>query len=432
MRIITNFAAAGLAIPAANAILVAPNSPCSSNCGNVLGSTSASDIVCSQDSYSSGAGQVFDNCVSCEITSDYSNSGETDQQWALYNLRYAVSYCLFGTPDNSDVITTPCITSKACGPFKEAIEFKNLSSNVDSYDYCTLWPVTDSADFKGCKECLQAGSQDYLANFVIALQAGCEQQPVYGLTIGLEGSVFSTEVVNITEPSAVATANPDWFDDGPITLGAKVGIAIGGLVFILTLLGCGVVWNGKRRRRAFLRQLETKHSQNGWPYPHPIEMHETRDVHATPLSQRPLRGWDDSPMSATTTEKTYPRYFSPYSSQYNSPVSAQDGGPSMQWPGATHAASHSPAAAFALNAELSNRWDPSHADAHRRQGSAETYEMHRVDSSAGASFRDRMQAHHAMAQEPPVLSHPGYGRSENSPPRRYPVAEDDLKIGSAT
>ncbi|KAH6987505.1 hypothetical protein BKA56DRAFT_669150 [Ilyonectria sp. MPI-CAGE-AT-0026] len=433
MRIITNFAAAGLAIPLAEAILVAPNSPCSTDCGNVLSSTSADDIVCSQNSYSSGAGQVFDGCVSCEIASDYSNNGETDQQWALYNLRYATSYCLFGNPNNTDVITTPCITSKACGNFKNAIEFKNLSSNVDSYDYCTLWPVTDTADFNGCVQCLQAGSQEYLANFVTALQAGCEQQPVVGVTIGLDGSVFSTVPVNITEPSAVATANPAWFDDGPISLGAKVGIAIGGLVFILTILGCGIVWNGKRRRRAFLRQLETKHSNEGWPSPHQREMHEahgTHETHATPLSQRPLRGWDDSPMSATTTEKTYPRYFSPYSSQYNSPVSAQDGGPSMQWPGATHA-SHSPSAGFALNAELSNRWDPNHADAYRRQGSAEAYEMQDVDGSGGASFKDRMQARHEMQQEPPVLAHPGYGRSENSPPRRYPVAEDDSRVGSA-
>lgn len=89
MRIITNFAAAGLAIPLAEAILVAPNSPCSTDCGNVLSSTSADDIVCSQNSYTSGAGQVFDGCVSCEIASEYSNNGETDQQWALCKSAFA-------------------------------------------------------------------------------------------------------------------------------------------------------------------------------------------------------------------------------------------------------------------------------------------------------------------------------------------------------
>ncbi|KPM41311.1 hypothetical protein AK830_g5239 [Neonectria ditissima] len=454
MRIVTNFAAAvAVAVPAANAILVAPSSPCSSDCGNVLDATTPDDIVCSQDSYTSGAGQVFEGCVECEISSDYSHDGETDQQWMLYNLRYAVSYCLFGTPDNSDVITTPCITtyvspvlslcrgraltlrSKACGPFKNAIEFKNMSSDIDSYDYCALWPVTDTTDLEGCKECLRAGSQEYLANFVTVLQAGCEQQPDAGTTVGIEGSIFSDQVANVTEPSAAASIDPDWFDDGPINLGAKVGIAIGGLVFVLTILGCGIVWNGKRRRRSFLRQLETKHGHEGWPAPHP-----TGETHDTPLSQRPLRGWDDSPMSATTTEKTYPRYFSPYSSQYNSPVSAQDGGPSMQWPGAAHAANTplSPSAVFALNAELSNQWDPSHADASRRQGSAETYEMHEVDSAGSASastsaadrsFRARMQARQG---EPPVLGHPGFGRSENSPPRTYPVAEDDARPGFAS
>ncbi|KAK7432740.1 hypothetical protein QQZ08_000600 [Neonectria magnoliae] len=433
MRLITNFAAVAAAVvPAADAILVAPNSPCSRDCGNVLDATNPDDIVCSQNSYTSGAGQVFEGCVECEMSSDYSHDGQTDQQWMLYNLRYAVSYCLFGTPDNSEVITTPCITTKACGPFKDAIEFKNMSSDIDSYDYCTLWPVTDTTDLEGCKECLQAGDQEYLANFVTVLQAGCEQQPDFGVTVGIEGSVFSNEVVNVTEPSAAASVNPEWFDDGPINLGAKVGIAIGGLVFVLTVLGCGIVWNGKRRRRSFLRQLETKHGHEGWPSPHP----GSGEMHETPLSQRPLRGWDDSPMSATTTEKTYPRYFSPYSSQYNSPVSAQDGGPSMQWPGAAHAANPpmSPSAAFALNAELSDRWDPNHADAYRRQGSAETYEMHEVDSAGSAgdrSFRARMQARQGSGSEPPVLGHPGYGRSENSPPRTYAVAEDDARPGVA-
>ena len=54
----------------------------------------------------------------------------------------------------------------------------------------------------------------------------------------------------------------------------------------------------------------------------------------TPLSQRPLRGgWDDSPMSATVEGSRSPgRYFSPYSSQFSSPVSAAEQQGHMPWP----------------------------------------------------------------------------------------------------
>ena len=54
--------------------------------------------------------------------------------------------------------------SKACGPFKEAIQFGNLTSKFQDYDFCAVWPVTDKLDFTGCRECLQAGGQEYLAN----------------------------------------------------------------------------------------------------------------------------------------------------------------------------------------------------------------------------------------------------------------------------
>ncbi|CAM1508344.1 Fc.00g051920.m01.CDS01 [Cosmosporella sp. VM-42] len=424
LRLTTTFAAAAsLALPAAYAIFVTPGSPCSTNCGNVLDSTTPSDLVCSQNSYVSGTGQVFEGCVNCELTSGYKNEDETDTQWMLYNVRYAVSYCLFGVPDNKHVISTPCITSKACGPFRDAIEFKNMSSNIDSYDYCAVWPVTDHADFVGCTQCLQAGGQDYLANFVTVLQAGCEQQPVAGLSIGIEGSIFSTDKVNVTAATAVPTVDPEWFDQGPISLGAKVGIAFGGVVFILVLLGFFIVWNGKRRRRAFLRTLETKHAHQGWPSPHgPGDMRET------PVSQRPLRGWDDSPMSANTEKNFGGRYFSPYSSQYNSPVSAQDG-PSngMAWPD-MRGGNHSAGLAIDPNG---HQWpQPTNLmDAHIHQGSAEAYEMHEVDSAGSSRSVGKQRMYTA---DPPMLLHPGYGRNGNVPSRTYPVDDDDdIKAGSA-
>lgn len=262
---------------------------------------------------------------------------------------------------------------------------------------------------------------------IITLQAGCEQQPAPGSTVALDGTVFSTQQVNATDPSSNAEVDPDWFDHGPLTLGAKVGIAVGGLALLLAVLGFCIVWNGKRRRKAFLRTLEAKHGHNGWPSPATninTRTHGGGDMRETPLSQRPLRGWDDSPMTANT-EQTFPRYFSPYSSQYNSPISANDG-PSMPWPPV--AAQHNQSIGLAISPDGGN-WDRSadHRDRAHNEG-AESYEMHEVDSAGSEQAsrgKQRMQA------QPPVLGHPGYGRSENSPPRTYKLTEDDARTGAA-
>ncbi|KAF4469870.1 hypothetical protein FALBO_3218 [Fusarium albosuccineum] len=309
----------GLLSPAA-AILVADDSPCGTLCGNVLDSTTTDDIVCQEDGYTSGAGIVYQQCVACELSSDYhTEKNETDQQWLLYNLRYAVSYCLFGVPDNKQVINTPCLTSKACGPFRDAVEYKNLSSKPESYEYCDDWPVTDDLDFNGCTDCLRAGGNYFLANFFTVLQAGCEQKPEPGITVSIDGGVFSQDKVNITAPTPVATLDPDWLDQGPISLDAKVGIAAGGFALILAVIGFLIIWRGRRRRRAFLRGLETRPRGKGWPTP----LNTSNDMRETPLSQKPFRSWDESPLSARS-EKTFPRYVSPYASQYSSPVSATE------------------------------------------------------------------------------------------------------------
>ncbi|KAJ4249483.1 hypothetical protein NW762_012340 [Fusarium torreyae] len=320
MQLPTLISAWGLLSPVA-AILVADKSPCGTLCGNVLDATTTDDIVCKEDDYKSGAGIVYQQCVACELSSDYhTKDNETDQQWLLYNTRYAVSYCLFGVPTNDKIINTPCLTSKACGPFRQAVEYKNLSSNVDSYEYCDDWPVDDTLDFDGCTECLRAGDNYFLANFFTLLQAGCKQKPQPGVEVSIDGNVFSQDVVNVTEPSPVASLDPDWLDHGPISLGAKVGIAAGGVALILVILGFCIIWRGKRRRRAFLRQLENRpRAKGGWPTP----LHISNDMRETPLSQKPFRSWDESPVSARS-ETTFPRYVSPYGSQFGSPVSATE------------------------------------------------------------------------------------------------------------
>jgi hypothetical protein len=164
------------------------------------------------------------------------------------------------------------------------------------------------------------------------LQAGCEQRPEEGVTVAVDGEVFSTNPVEVTDPAARATVDPAWFDQGPLDVGARAGIAAGGLIFLLSLVGCFIIWRGKKRRRAFLRNYDpSKHGRKGgWPGALKIGNMQEISTNNTPLSQRPLRAWDDSPMT-TASEQPFPRYFSPYSSQFNSPVSANEA-LQPQWP----------------------------------------------------------------------------------------------------
>ncbi|KAK2602212.1 hypothetical protein N8I77_008762 [Diaporthe amygdali] len=336
----------------ATAILVTPDSPCDDQCGNVLSATTGSDIECDQNLYGSAAGTVFRNCLNCELGSSYYSSelNQTDLQWMLYNARFAVSYCVFGDPGNKNAGSSPCLTSRACGNLKGALEYNNFSTNVGQYDYCAKWDFSELTN--GCENCLRASDDDYLANMVAVLQIGCSQKPVAGATLSVEGGIFSTTLLNETTPTPEASWTGDG-DSGPLSLGAKVGIAIGGLCLALVIAGFCIVCNGRRRRRAYLRKLQMRQKDAGWPHPAAMSggggggggggestgvVHRGPDMNETPLSQKPLRGWDDSPLSATASDPSYGRYFSPYSSQYNSPVSAA-GTPAIMaqhWPQSFH------------------------------------------------------------------------------------------------
>lgn len=186
---------------------------------------------------------------------------------------------------------------------------------------------------------------------LVLLQVGCDQRPSLGATIAVTGSLFSTTLLAEATPSPTGSwTNPS--DSGPISLGAKVGIAIGALCLVLVAAGVFIVCNGRRRRRAFLRKLEMRQREadGGWPHSsyagsgrhggnsHGI-INRGPEMNDTPLSQKPLRGWDDSPQSATMSEpgsSSGARYFSPYASQQTSPVNGVPGQMYHQWPHEFH------------------------------------------------------------------------------------------------
>ena len=222
-----------------------------------------------------------------------------------------------------------------------------MSTSVGPYDFCQGWIETQVPK---CEACLVAGEDYFTRNYVTILDAACRQQPSSGSTLSITGTPFSTVPMNITTPSETPlyTYTPS---HEAVSLGGKVGIAIGALVLLLSVAGFLVVCLGRRRRRAYLRSIESKYGGNGggaysaaknWPSP-PGGGNSHDSMFGTPMSQKPLRGWDDSSPVTAMSDSTshmggidknalFPRYFSPYSSQYNSPISATDGPSHAVWP----------------------------------------------------------------------------------------------------
>ncbi|KAE8451890.1 hypothetical protein EG329_002731 [Mollisiaceae sp. DMI_Dod_QoI] len=413
----------------AQGLLVVPSSPqCADTCGNELGSTSGQEMTCNDAGYASSTyGATFKACIACELNSTYYDTGSklSDLHWAIYNLRFALSWCLFGFDNNTATANTPCLTSFSCGPLESAFEYDSLNQNDSSYSYCELWNQAQVSVPK-CSSCLQEmGNENYLSNFVTVLQAACLQQPAPGGSLSLQGNVFSSSTVNITTPSASPTPgyNPGSSHNG-LTLGAKIGIAVGAIVLFLAISGFCIVWNGKRRRRRILAQ-KARASGYEWQARHgsmhhssPHEAVSSAPFFDSPQSQRPLftnawgqMGTDDSPVSGHPGlspevgrgdgpgfEKAY---FSPYSSTYTSPVSATDGPGAKkgeQWP-------------RDKKVEPENDGERIEMGAVANAGTGEyPFPADRKDPDFGMSGGGGWTAPQA-----PILSHPGNGRGQVLP-----------------
>jgi hypothetical protein len=352
-----------------------------------------------------------------------------------------------------------------------------MSTAAPTFDYCSRWETDQVPHCGPCLVPLETDVVDGISqnNYMTVLEAACEQRPAPGSTVSIQGDVFgSNPIVIVTpEPTYSSVPTPDY---GPVSLGARVGIAFGGVAFLLALTGIIIICNGKRRRRAFLRELEQRHGGQGWPHPKTrYDGGGSNDMFETPVSQKPLRGWDtESPVSAHT-DGPYPRYFSPYSSQYNSPVTGPEGpgGPTggANWPTmptqeqldqllqAQTPVHGSPPPAFSQWPTVAQEKMMMQMHAHHEQRQTElaiglalggddaslrsknsnlnpngypieskgkerddSYEMHAVESPQGNEGGDatarQYEYPYRMPAPPqaPVLHHPGYGRHHE--PRR--------------
>ncbi|OTA90244.1 hypothetical protein M434DRAFT_398122 [Hypoxylon sp. CO27-5] len=391
------------------AVLVANGSPCWTQCGNIPQSTSDDQIVCDETAYSTtSAGQVFQACVSCESTSPYTTvqgqQNVSDLQYMLYNMRYAANFCLF------EAQTSPCITSFACANVRDAIEYQNLSTSSSIYGYCDRW--TDY-NLDKCHDCLLSSPNgNYISNFLSVLDGACRLRLEPPATIPLQGRIFSTDVVNVTTPTPTATFVPPGLK-GPLDSGAIAGIVVGGLVVLLALVGCGIVLNGKRRRKAYLRR-RSQIVKNWPPSQGGGEMFET------PVSQKPLRGWEDSPISAAT-QTTFPPYFSPYTSQYNSPVSGAEGPSNMVWPVEK---AHNIGVAISPDRDITSPWDDKKGK-EKVKTDNDGYELQEGVNSAGGYGFPPPPPPPSLPPHAPTLGHPGYGR-RGAPPGGRQTGDDDI------
>lgn len=293
------------------AVRVTPNSPCASQCtdSSTSGDSTASssdtvtaDIPCEDsDLTDTTTGSKWKQCMSCLQNSTYSQGAESDQGWFLCehmakfwrerkkkgcqevvylttrtdNLRYSFDYCVFAYPNGTGSGSNPCETSTACGTLKTGLEYDNLTatnSETGDFGYCDAGGGSVTGQYyQACLNCVSAsGGTNYIANgqsintttliktFVdvdsenaalVALEAGCRQRPNATDLLGLSGSVFSSDVVQIVDPSTLKkSTNPT-----QLSTAAIAGIAAGGVALVALVAAIVFVRCRRRRNRSGIR-----------------------------------------------------------------------------------------------------------------------------------------------------------------------------------
>ncbi|WXC62729.1 hypothetical protein SNK03_008559 [Fusarium graminearum] len=236
----------------ATALQVTPNSPCAQFCHGAPDSksnkTHGDEIVCNDDDFKRQVeGQKFQRCLACLQDSTFEQGDENDQDWFLYNMRYSFDYCIFGYPNATGISSGPCVTSEACGPIEDALK-EGITEPKDrkKYGYCD----TDGKSMLGdsvakCQACVKAdSSQTIISNFLIALEAGCQQRPNPGTTLGLNDTVFSDRSISILDPSASLAPG----DDHELPNTSIAAIAVGAVAFLLITAGCIFTQHRKRKK----------------------------------------------------------------------------------------------------------------------------------------------------------------------------------------
>ncbi|OLN85013.1 hypothetical protein CCHL11_03930 [Colletotrichum chlorophyti] len=243
-----------------SALQATPDSPCASFCidsGDLdhsdpnSSNTKGKDITCIDGKYQTEpAGQKFQQCLSCLQESAFAKGEENDQDWFLYNMRYSFDYCIFGYPNATGVGSNPCMTSTACGALEVALTDGELDPQKSTqYSYCDAdGGAMLGAAYDKCLSYVRAGGEHYyLANYLVALGAGCQQRPQPGKLIGLNDTVFTKGIITIVDPKDLIDNGEKEGSHLPTT--AIVGIVIGAVIAVLLAAGCIFIRYRKRKAR---------------------------------------------------------------------------------------------------------------------------------------------------------------------------------------
>ncbi|OBT67161.1 hypothetical protein VE03_02682 [Pseudogymnoascus sp. 23342-1-I1] len=248
----------------ASALRVTPNSPCTTVCVNggsttdqTLSGTHDGDIVCNDDDYTSEKGQQFEECLDCLQASSFGTDANNDQMWFIYNLRYASDWCLFGS-NNAETLSGPCMVESTCNLLSKSLNAGNESIEAgDIFDYCTADDPDFSQSKPVCHTCMKhMVGNIYVANFLTALEAGCNHRPSPSSLINLDGSVFSVFPVNITSTPFNPAADSPTSSNG-LSTGAKAGIAVGCVLVAIIIASAVLIYIFKCRRARNSPKLNT-------------------------------------------------------------------------------------------------------------------------------------------------------------------------------
>ncbi|KAG7125983.1 hypothetical protein HYQ44_001023 [Verticillium longisporum] len=242
-------------------LYVTPESDCAALClgsanetiSSTEASISASDIACRDAEYSSSSSGIrYRNCIDCLSKSQETDGEESDLQWMLYNMRYALNTCLF---DESTAVNSPCIINYACEPLEDALRTGLTTPGEQNFDYCTADEGAFSKKWHwSCVSCLKSsGTQVYLSNFLQALKAGCEQKPELGDVLTMRGEIFSKTLLNITVTNTTLPGEGG-ADSSTMTTGTLVGIGVGGGLGLLGAIALTVACCRRRKKRKAAEQ----------------------------------------------------------------------------------------------------------------------------------------------------------------------------------
>lgn len=418
---------------------VTPGSSCASFCVDfgrengfdpAASSTNSSEIVCRDLEFSThDTGIRFKSCVECLEKSTKVNETESDLHWYLYNLRYAVSTCLWGVPDEpaDDFANSPCVTEYACEPLKESLIADKLSpTNNQTYGYCSAnGGVFNGPNIKSCTSCLQASSdQAYLSNFMTALEAGCEQKPEPGVLLSLSGTVFAKEAVDITEPTEDIRSKPKGAGSATLTTGAIVGIAVGAGLLLLGGIALFIVY--WRRQKKFDKEEEMNAFRSYGASPDPF-LPPTGKMSASLRSYSGQGHYKDGGQPLSTGE-----YYDKMEEdiragrlQYNYDPRAASRGPNSALPAhqayIPQAMFRGPLNAHAVNTTTHNPAPPAASHGHMSTSTADSYAMGSIQPPAPAVHPDHSRYTVSSNSVPPPPPGPPSRRS-NVPSLVLPAA----------